>query len=107
MAKIAPFALKEKAFGSITASYTAIGTALSSSPRVLFIRNQTDATLYISFDGTNDHHKLASNAGVAVDCATNKADTENISLIENGLTLRVKHAGSAPTSGEVVVEGYS
>jgi len=106
MAKLTPVALQEKAFGSITNSYTAIGSAIDSSLRIIYFANNTDATLYVSYDGTNDHHKIAPSSGRAVDCVTNRTGDENVYASEAGTTFYVKYV-SEPTSGEIVVEGYA
>jgi len=82
------------AFGSVGASY---GAALTDSHNKLeiLVDNQTDAAIYVSFNGTNNHEILA--AGQAA-----KWDFGSYGRYESG-NVSIKHTGAAPTSGNVYV----
>lgn len=100
--------LRSLAFGSIGASYAAIGTALTRPARLIKIDNLTDATLLFSIDGTSDHTVIPANGFLLLDIATNQEDTQGFE-IATGTSFYVKESGT-PTSGSVyvtVVVGYN
>jgi len=82
------------AFGSVGASYTAALTDSHNKLEIL-VDNQTDAAIYVSFNGTNNHEILA--AGQAA-----KWNFGSYGRYESG-NVSIKHTGAAPTSGNVYV----
>ena len=62
--------LRSLAFGSIGASYTAIGTATAMPAHIIKVDNLTDAVLLFSIDGTNDHFVLPANGFILLDITT-------------------------------------
>jgi len=90
---------RELAHGSIVAGYTAIGTALTHAARLLIVQNLTDAALYFSFDGINNHFPLGSTSHLVVDISANKTIESGFFMAE-GDKLYVKQIG-APTAGSV------
>jgi hypothetical protein len=92
-------AMRVYAFGSITASYTAIGSATEPSVHQFILTNTTNQGLRFSFDGSTDHIYLASNTSFVSDVNANKSG--NHLFLGAGVTLYVKHEGSAPTVGNV------
>lgn len=94
-------ALRELAFGSISGSYAAIGTALTVHGRVIKITNGTNAPMYISTDGVNDQDKIPANGFVLYDFSTNKIRDDGL-FIPVGTVFYVKQ-DTAPTSGSVWV----
>jgi len=93
--------LRTLAFGSITTSFVAVGSAMEHSILKYKLINGTDEALTISFDGINDHERILSNTAYVEDVAL-----ESISTVElpKGTTIYVKHdAGSGPTVGNVYV----
>lgn len=91
--------LKSLAFGSIGASYAAIGSEIFYKARVLIIINQTDADLYFSDDGTNDKLVVLSRSIGTIDIATNDA-SEDPWFYPAKKTWYVKRLGT-PTTGNV------
>lgn len=91
--KIKDEALREVAFGSITASYAALGAVLAHDSFIDAYTNATDANIYVSFDGTTDHKKFPAKSGRVTDLKTNDA------YREAGTQIYVKHDGTAPTEG--------
>ena len=65
--KVAFENVKEIAFSSIGASYTAVGSATIDHARLVRIVNQTDAQMYISLDGTNNMIRMAANSFFSLD----------------------------------------
>lgn len=64
-------ALREVAFGSINATYTALGTALEHDAFTVSLFNDTNANIYVSVDGSTDHIKVAAQTGRVFDYKTN------------------------------------
>ena len=94
--------IREVAFGSITASYTLMGTATTVYPRVIIFKNTTNVTLYFSLDGVNNMIKMIANSYQVIDGSTNHFTPEQPTF-PKGTTFYVKYA-SAPASGDAIVE---
>lgn len=95
--------LRSLAFGSITTSYVAVGSAFTHAVRVINIDNLTDANLLVSFDGTNNHTVVPAGAGKIFDYATNRVGPVDQLEQSVGTTVYVKREGGAPTGGTVYV----
>jgi len=89
--------LREKAFGSITASFTTLGVALTSEAVIVTLINDTNANLYFSVDGTNNQFYLPNSSATIIDIRANSPGDGL--FIASGTQFYVKHDGSAPTSG--------
>jgi hypothetical protein len=90
--------VRELAFGGITGAYAPIGTPLTNPSRVLYIKNSTNADLYISTDGvTNMKHVIATNSDI-LDCRT------NIGCWPAYTQFYVKAVTASPTSGYIIIE---
>jgi len=87
------------AFGSIIVGYTAVGTAMSNPVRMFLLQNLTNATVWFSLDGVNNHFPLGATSYVLLDIAANKTQDTGFFLAE-GDRLYVKRLGT-PTSGSV------
>lgn len=96
-------AVREVAFGGIGAAYAALGTALTDHARIISISNSTDAEVYISFDGVNDHIRMAANSFQLFDLTANKVRDDGY-FIANGTIIYQRRVAGAPTSGAVWVE---
>lgn len=92
--------LRSLAFGSIGATYTAVGTPTEHPMRQFFIQNLTDQLLIFSFDGINDHFVLPVNGFWIEDITTNKSQDIGFYIAQN-TTLYVKRSAGAATSGSV------
>lgn len=86
-------ALREVAFGSITSSYAVLGAAFIHDAFIDAFINETNANIYISFDGTTDHKKFGAQSGRVSDLKSNDA------YRKVGTQVYIKHDGSAATSG--------
>lgn len=86
-------------FGSIGASYTAIGTPLGNPARMIIINNGTDAALGFSDDGVNDKFVLFAGISMVLDISSNQNKDDGF-FFGKGQSLFVKTIG-IPTSGEV------
>lgn len=90
-------ALRSVAFGSITNSYTAIGGEFTHAMRVLVFRNNTDADMLISFDGTTNNDIIPAGSFSLYDLTSDQDTTEHFRY-QNGTQVYVKYV-SAPSKG--------
>jgi hypothetical protein len=95
--------LRSLAFGSISGTYTAVGTPFSNPVRILKVTNLTDANLLVSFNGIDDKDIVAANGFFLYDFSTNKSDAAGLLEQSAGDRLYIKDDGSAATSGSVYV----
>lgn len=95
-------ALRSLAFGSISGTYAALGTAFSHAMRAFRISNATDGDILISFDGTTDNLFLPANSFVLYDVASDDDPIDEF-RISNRTQIYVKQS-TAPTSGAVYLE---
>ena len=98
--------IRSKASGSITNSYTTLGSPLTRNWRIFRLVNTTDGDLMISVDGTNDNLVLPANSFVLYDLATNAANVADSDwfVMQIGTQFYVKYE-SAPTTGSIYAEG--
>lgn len=96
--------LRSLAFGSIGASYTAIGSEFDHPMRIIKIQNLTDANLIFSFDGVLDHLILPPNGFDLYDVSANKIVDGGFYVSAN-TQIYVKQSG-VPASGAVYVSAF-
>lgn len=101
--KVSFEAVKEVAAASVTASYTAVGTATTDHTRLLSISNGTDADCYISLDGTTNHIRLSANSFKLFDLTANQVSNDGFFIAE-GTIFYVKRVSGAPTTGTLWIE---
>lgn len=94
--------LRTIAFGSITASYTAIGTATTGHVRMMTMINSTDSDVLISLDGVTDHIRLYTGSFQLFDFTTNRVQDDGF-FVPTGTIFYVKYV-SAPSKGNVWIE---
>lgn len=99
-------AVRELAFGSVGASYTAVGTATTDYIRVARFTNTTDVEVYISLDGTTNHIRMGSGSFLLIDFTANEVDEAGL-FIQKGTVFYTKRVSGAPTSGAVWIEVIS
>jgi hypothetical protein len=95
--------LRSLAFGSISGTYTAIGTPFVHASRVIVIDNTTDADLLISFDGIHDQVLSIAHSGKILDFCSNRTEPVGILEVPVNTTVYVKQAVGAPTLGTVYI----
>ncbi len=98
--------LRSLAFGGISGTYTAVGTATTVEPRIICITNDTDAGMIFTDDTTVSAGKFYLPKGTfkLFDLTANLVPNHDDSfVIAKGVTIYVKQA-SAPGSGAVYVE---
>ena len=97
-------ALRSVAFGSVTASYTTLGTVFAHIMRTIRLVNTTDANVLISFDTVNDNIILPAGSFVLYDVCANTETNQLGFFFRNGTQLYLKRESGAPTSGTVYAE---
>lgn len=90
-------AVREVAFGSITASYTTLGSAFTDHVRIIRFVNGTDKDMYISTDGSTNMLRLATNSYFILDLSANKVRDDGL-FLPLGTQLYIKYQ-AAPSSG--------
>jgi len=96
-------AIREVAFGAVTALLAAVGNPTTNPGRLVRFVNDTDADIYFSLDGANNHFRLPPNSFVLYDVSTNQTKKENY-LIPEGQVFYIAHTGVAPTTGNCWIE---
>lgn len=106
MAVVRIDALRTKAYGAITGSYTTIGTAITKNWRMFRIINNTNGDMLISVDGTTDNLFIPAFSFLLYDLSTNAVNVSDSDsfVMAIGTQFYVKY-NSAPTSGDVWIEG--
>ena len=97
---VAADVLRSVAFGSIS-GYTSIGSPFAHPTRIVKVINQTNADMFISFDGVNNHDYVIAGQTAEYDVATNEVGTAGW-FFPVGTTVYVKQV-TAPGSGSVYV----
>lgn len=92
--------IRELAFGSISGTYAAIGSALTVQGRVIKITNGTNVPLYISTNGVTDYDKIPANGFALYDLSTNKIRDDGL-FIPVGTIFYAREDASSPTSGSI------
>lgn len=97
-------ALRSLAFGSISGSYAAVGTATANPTRLICFTNNTDGDMLFSRDGSTDELFVAAGSFKLFDIATNHRPVNQDDLVfEQGTQWYVKQS-TAPTEGSVYIE---
>lgn len=99
-------AVRELAFGSLSGTYAALGTALTDHARIVRIANGTDAQMYVSVDGSTNNFRLAANSFALFDFSTNKIRDDGL-FVAVGTQFYVKQVSAAATTGGIWIEVVS
>lgn len=94
--------LRTVAFGSITASYVALGTPFTHMVRMVILTNNTDKDVLVSIDGVNDFLYMVKGTFKLLDISTNRETACNWYL-PIGTQFYVKYV-AAPGSGNFFIE---
>lgn len=96
-------AVRELDAASISGTYAVLGTPFSDHVRLLDINNSMDQEIYISFDGTTDHLRMAQNSFKLFDLSANKIRDDGLFLAV-GTQLYVRFVSTTTVSGSVWAE---
>lgn len=102
--KIQADTLRSLAFGSISGSYAAVGTALTVRAKIICITNNTEGDMIFSTDGSTDHLYVPAGSFKLFDVSTNyRAVNQDECVFPIGTQFYVKQ-DTAPVSGSVYIE---
>jgi hypothetical protein len=91
-------------FAAITGSYTNIGSATTRPLRYVSVKNGTNATVIVSWDGgETDSLPMVANSAESIEATQLKSGNEDPPMLEALSQFQIKHNGSAPTSGDVTI----
>ena len=96
-------AVREVAFGSVGATYSALGAAVGDHARLVRFVNTGNAEVYISLDGATNHIRLAAGSFFLIDLSSNKVRDDGL-FISVGTVFYVKYVTGALGSGDVWCE---
>ncbi len=99
-------AVREIDFGSILASYVAVGTGTTDHSRIIRFVNGTDVQVLVSLDGTTDNIRMSADSFIIFDFSSNKI-TDHGLFVSVGTTFFVKRQSGAPTTGSFWIEVIS
>lgn len=95
------------AFGAIAGNYVAIDSDGVPGPLKYFhIINETDAPLYFSYDGVNDHIYVVNDREIDIYFQLCKSPNNKVSILKKGTIIYVRSDIVVPTTGFVVVNGF-
>lgn len=100
--KVSVEPVREVAFGGISGTYAVVGTAISIRARIVNIHNATDAQIYVSLDGVNNHFRLAVAETKELNLTNNEVDEAGF-FIGKGTQFWVKQV-TAPGAGAMWIE---
>ena len=98
-------AIRSLAFGSISGTYAAVGTALTKIARQFIFVNDTDVGVMISFEGSTDHIFLPAGGYILNDVASNQVSDQGF-YITMGTQMYVKDLGAGAASGSVYISFF-
>lgn len=98
--------IREIDFGSILATYVAVGTATTNHSRIIRFVNGTDAQVLVSLDGSTDHIRMSVDSFIIFDFSSNKI-TDHGLFVSLGTTFFVKFQLIGPTTGSFWIEVIS
>lgn len=87
---------------SISASYAAVGTALTEPVRIFAINNNTNGDMFFSIDGVNDHLFVPKNVSEVFDLNTNRTNQAQVWELAIGTQFYVRYS-TMPSSGSVYI----
>lgn len=94
--------LRTLAFGGISGTYAAIGTAFTHPMRILIAQNFTNALVTFSFDGVVDHFVLPTLGQLIIDVSSDEFQ-QNGFIISNQTQMYVK---GTVASGSVYISAF-
>lgn len=94
------------AFGAISGVYANVGDPTSSPIRVIILKNATDVTLEVSWDGgATTPFRLPAGSHDTVDITSNQKSGGGLFLPTNS-QFQVRDIGPAASAGEFIVQCF-
>ena len=96
--------IRTLAFGSIGATYTAVGTSFAFQARIICFTNTTNQNVFFSMDGVTDQLIVTANSFKLLDVTVNhRPINQDDFCFAIGTQWYVRYA-AAPSSGAVYIE---
>lgn len=95
--------LRSLAFGSVSGTYAAVGTALANPTRIICFTNTSDADMTVSIDGTNAYLIVPAGSFKLFDLCTNRLHVSQYWMFAVGTQFFVATAGT-PSKGAFYIE---
>lgn len=95
--------IRSLAFGSISGTYAAVGTALTEPVRLIVFTNATDGDMLFSTDGVHNMLFVAAGSFKLFDLNTNRLKNQNYWVFPIGTAFYVKQS-TMPTKSGVYIE---
>jgi hypothetical protein len=103
--RLVPDTLRVVTYNNIGAQFYPFGPVLLHPMRIISIKNLTDQSVLISFDGINFHEIVPSESGIVWDFCTNRV-SEAGAFIAAGTQIYVSDNAAAPTVGQVYMSCF-
>ena len=103
--KIYPEPLRYVDYPFITMVYAPLGSPFANPVRIFWLQNQTDVTIFCSFDGVTDHFVLPSKTFLLLDITTNSSLPAGSLYFAQGQRLYIASPVS-PTTGTVYLSVF-
>jgi hypothetical protein len=104
--RLVPQTIRTVAFGGIDITYNPLGTPLTAAASIILLQNNTDASVFISLDGVNDHFFIPTNGFILLDLTTNKSLDQG-AFISQGTQFYVRLLFAAATTNAVYLSVMS
>lgn len=104
--QLRPEELRSLAAGSVGASYTNLGDPLSNAAVIFHLQNNTNDDILVSFFDDEDHEFVGVGSFLLIDVAANRSNTGSSRVIPAKTQVKVKHTGSAPSTGTVYLATF-
>ncbi len=93
-------------FGDFAVGFVPVGSVFTHPIRILSIKNTTNVSVVISYDGSTIQEYLPSASGIVFDFTANSSPDGRYPFIAAGTTIYVGYDTVAPASGNVTVSAY-
>lgn len=91
--------LRTAVYSDITGTLTALGDPYANPVRIYFFTNNTDAVIYVSWNGTDNMFAVIPGNSITIDVCANQSNPDGL-YIGTGDSTYIAYA-TAPTTGSV------
>jgi hypothetical protein len=95
--------LRELDYTAFTGGFVPVGDAFLHPARMIVFNNDTDASMYISFNGVDRHLSIQSFTQFVFDYGSNMATQAGVAELPAYDRVWVQEKGAVPTSGSLDV----
>ena len=93
-------------FGDFAVGFVPVGFVFTHPIRILSMKNTTNVSVLVSYDGETIQEYLPASSGIVFDFTANSSPDGRYPFIPAGTTVYVGYDTVAPTSGVVAVSAY-